>query len=108
MKKIFAGLLVGVSLLTSVQAYAWGPREQGILAGAAGLWAIQQLTRPNAVINVNGNPVNINPQYVPAPSGPVYVSPPYYTERQPQQWCESVPVIDQFGAHRTVQYCYWR
>lgn len=108
MKKLIAGLLVGVGILTSVPAHAWGAREQGILVGVAGLWTIQQLTKPNVIINVNGNPVNINPQYVYAPPGPVYVSPPYYIERQPQQWCESVPVIDQFGAYRTVQYCYWR
>ena len=106
MKKVIAGLLVSVGILTSASAHAWGPREQGILAGAAGLWTIQQLTRPNAIINVNGNPVNVNPVYVqPAPQ--VYVSPPVYAP-QPQQWCESVPVVDQFGGHRTVQYCYYR
>jgi hypothetical protein len=105
MKKLIAGLIVG--MLVSTSAFAWGPREQGILAGAAGLWTIQQLTRPNAIINVNGNPVNVNPVYVqPAPQ--VYVSPPVYTQPQVQQWCESVPVVDQFGGHRTVQYCYYR
>ena len=105
MKKLIAGLIVG--MLVSTSAFAWGPREQGILAGAAGLWAIQQLTRPNAIINVNGNPVNVNPVYVqPAPQ--VYVSPPVYVQPQVQQYCESVPVVDQFGGHRTVQYCYYR
>lgn len=109
MKKVVGSVLIIVGLLGVNTAHAWGAREQGILAGAAGLWTIQQLTRPNAIINVNGNPVNINPQYVPAPSGPVYVSPPVYTDRhQPQQFCESVPVVDQFGGHRTVQYCYWQ
>lgn len=107
MKKVIAGLLVSVGILTSASAHAWGPREQGILAGAAGLWAIQQLSRPNAVFNVNGNPVVINPQPVYVQPAPVYVSPPVYVQ-QPQQWCESVPVVDQFGAHRTVQYCYYK
>lgn len=40
--------LIAVSLLAaavSTPAFAWGDREQGILAGAAGLWAIQQLNR---------------------------------------------------------------
>ena len=105
MKKLIAGLIVG--MLVSTSACAWGPREQGILAGAAGLWTIQQITRPNAIINVNGNPVNVNPVYVqPAPQ--VYVSPPVYVQPQVQQFCESVPVVDQFGGHRTVQYCYYR
>lgn len=105
MNKLIAGLIVG--MLVSTSAFAWGPKEQGILIGAAGLWTIQQLTRPNAIINVNGNPVNVNPVYVqPAPQ--VYVSPPVYVQPQVQQFCESVPVVDQFGGHRTVQYCYYR
>ena len=112
MKKVILALVVGA--LASTSALAWGPRDQGILTGVAGLWVVQQLARPNAVINVNGNPVYINqqPVYVqPAPvymqPAPVYVSPPVYVQ-QPQQWCESVPVIDQFGGHRSVQYCYYK
>lgn len=105
MKKLIIGLTVG--MIVSTSAFAWGPREQGILAGVAGLWTIQQLARPNAVFNVNGNPVMINPQPVYVQQAPVYVTPPVYVQ-QPQQWCESVPVVDQFGGHRTVQYCYYK
>lgn len=108
MRKIVITVVALVAMLLSTSAFAWGAREQGILAGVAGLWTVQQLTRPNAIINVNGNPVNINPQYVPAPSGPLYVSPPVYVQPQVQQYCESVPVVDQFGGHRTVQYCYYQ
>lgn len=108
MKKIIVGLLVSVGILTSAQAHAWGAQAQGILIGAAGLWTLQQLTRPNAVFNVNGNPVIINPQPVYIQQ-PVVVSPPVYVQQhQAQQWCESVPVVDQFGNQRTVQYCYYR
>ena len=107
MKKLIVGLLVSVGVLTSANAHAWGAQAQGIVIGAAGLWTLQQITRPNAIINVNGNPVNVNPVYVqPAPQ--VYVSPPVYVPPQVQQFCESVPVVDQFGGHRTVQYCYYR
>lgn len=105
MKKVIIALVVGT--LASTSAFAWGPREQGILTGVAGLWVVQQLARPNAVVNVNGNPVVINQQPVYVQPAPVYVSPPVYVQ-QPQQWCESVPVVDQFGGHRFVQYCYYK
>jgi hypothetical protein len=103
MKKVISGLLVG--MLVSTSAMAWGEREQGILAGAAGLWFIQQM-------NKNGQPHNppvIVYQQPPVYNSPApYVSPPLYDTPKPQQYCESTAVVDRFGGHRTVQYCYWK
>lgn len=44
MKKIVLAVAL-IGSLISTSAFAWGPREQGILAGVAGLWAFQQLDR---------------------------------------------------------------
>lgn len=55
-------------------ANAWGPKEQGVIAGAAGLWAIQQLSKPQ----IQAVPVYVyppQPQVVIAPPPPSYVSP---------------------------------
>lgn len=107
MKKVLVALVAG--LLVSTSAFAWGPREQGILTGVAGLWVFQQLSRPNQPIMVNGNPVVINPQpqpvYVPQP---VYQQSPPIVGPQPQQYCEYSVVTDQFGVQRSVPYCYYR
>lgn len=95
MKKIVAGLMIG--LFTS-SAFAWGAREQGIVTGVAGLWVAQQLYRAAN-----------QPTYVQQP--PVYVMPQQQAPvimYQPQQYCESSQVIDQFGVARLVQYCYYR
>ena len=106
MKKVIVGLLV--SMFVSTSAFAWGPREQGILTGAAGLWIVQQLSRPNQTVHVNGNPVVLNPQPVYVPQ-PVYQqSPPIIVGPQPQQYCEYTVVTDQFGIQRSVPYCYFR
>ena len=43
MRKLIAATLLAVTV--STPALAWGDREQGVLAGMAGLWAIQQLNR---------------------------------------------------------------
>jgi hypothetical protein len=43
MKKFIVTVIAG--LVFSNSAFAWGDREQGALAGIAGLWAIQQLQR---------------------------------------------------------------
>jgi hypothetical protein len=41
MKKFIVTVIAG--LVFSNSAFAWGDREQGVLAGIAGLWAFQQL-----------------------------------------------------------------
>lgn len=43
MKKFIVTVITG--LVFSNSAFAWGDREQGALAGIAGLWAFQQLQR---------------------------------------------------------------
>jgi hypothetical protein len=96
MKKIIAGLLVSFMFTTS--AFAWGDREQGMLAGAAGLWVFQQLNKAG---QPQGDRVVIQQQ------APVIVhSHPPAVIQQRQQYCESVQVQDQFGQHRMVTYCY--
>lgn len=65
--KVVAAVALAATVSTPV--YAWGDREQGILAGAAGLWAIQQLSRAGQ-----------QPMYPAYPPSPVYQPPmvPYY------------------------------
>ena len=70
--------VIGLSVAVSTPAMAWGDREQGILAGAAGLWAIQQLNRvgQQPPVVYQGNPA---PVYQAPP--PVYYPQPSYTYR---------------------------
>lgn len=75
MRKLIASVIVGTSLFAS-NAFAWGDREQGILAGAAGLWVIQQLNKPN--VQSAPAPVYTDPRY----PGTVFQGPaPSYTYR---------------------------
>jgi hypothetical protein len=107
MKKVIAGLLV--SMMFSTSALAWGEREQGILAGVAGLWIFQQLDKAG---NPQQPPVVVYqnpPVYQQAPvyqAPPVQITPPVVTQHQ--QWCEWTPVTDQFGNQRAIRYCYYR
>lgn len=104
MKKIIAGLLVGMFVSTS--AFAWGPREQGALAGVAGLWAFQQLQRAGQpqVIYQQTPPVI----YQQTPPVIYQQSPPVIYAPQPQQYCEYTVATDQFGVQRSVPFCYYR
>jgi hypothetical protein len=99
MKKVIVGLVVG--MLVSTSALAWGEREQGILAGAAGLWAIQQLNKAG---QPQGDRVIIQQQQAPVI---VQSHPPAHVYR-PQQYCESAQVQDQFGQHRMITFCYFK
>jgi hypothetical protein len=88
--KLLAVALIG-SLL-SAPAMAWGDREQGILAGAAGLWLIQRLNQPPVVVQQA-------PQF-PVPQGPMigqYPTNPYPYILVPQ--CRQVLTIqmDRYG-----------
>lgn len=67
MKKIILSIVL-VGAVTG--ANAWGPREQGVLAGAAGLWAVEQLAKPQQVIQ---QPTYVMPP--PIQAVPVYVYP---------------------------------
>ena len=75
MKKSFVSLAVVCSML-SAPAFAWGPREQGILPGIAGLWVFQQLQKPPVVVNGAPPVVYAPPPPVVYSPAPVYVVPP--------------------------------
>ena len=103
MRKFIVAVVAG--LVFSSSAFAWGPREQGILSGVAGLWVFQQLQRA-------GQPQVIYQQTPPViyqQTPPVIVQqPPVIYAPQPQQYCEYTVVTDQFGFHRSVPFCYYR
>jgi hypothetical protein len=103
MKKFIIAVVAG--LVFSSSAFAWGPREQGALAGIAGLWAFQQLQRA-------GQPQVIYQQTPPViyqQTPPVILQqPPVIYAPQPQQYCEYTVVTDQFGFQRSVPFCYYR
>ena len=103
MKKFIVAIVAG--LVFSSSAFAWGPREQGVLTGVAGLWVFQQLQRA-------GQPQVIYQQTPPViyqQTPPVIVQqPPVIYAPQPQQYCEYTVVTDQFGFQRSVPFCYYR
>ena len=95
MKKFIVAIVAG--LVFSSSAFAWGPREQGVLTGVAGLWVFQQLQRAG------------QPQVIYQQTPPVIVQqPPVIYAPQPQQYCEYTVVTDQFGFQRSVPFCYYR
>jgi len=100
MRKFIVAVVAG--LVFSSSAFAWGPREQGALAGMAGLWAFQQLQRA-------GQPQVIYQQTPPViyqQTPPVIMQqPPVIYAPQPQQYCEYTVVTDQFGFQRSVPFC---
>jgi len=88
--KLLAHLLTAALIGTAATtAQAWGEREQGALAGIAGVLLFNQLTRPQPPA----------PQYYVPPvvvQPPVYVYPqqPYYVYRH---HCWAEPYFDQYG-----------
>lgn len=101
MKKLIFTLIVG---LTANQSYAWGPKEQGILAGVAGLWAVQQLAKPAQTQpqlqpqTIYSMPPVVIPQQVVQPA-PVYV---YPTQQVVQV---SAPTYGQVSMPMVAYYC---
>jgi hypothetical protein len=92
MKKLLSVLLLGT---LAQSANSWGPKEQGVVAGAAGLWAIQQLSKPHyqAVPQQVIQPV---PVYVYPTQQQVFIVPPPPTYGAPSAvapmvayYCES-------------------
>lgn len=63
MKKLVIAGLIAVS----ASAHAWGPHEQGILQGMAGLWAWQRLSQPNVVVAPQPQVIYQQTQTLPAP-----------------------------------------
>ena len=74
MKKRLISLTLACSLI-SAPAFAWGPREQGILAGAAGLWIYQQLSKPPVVVQQQSPVIVQQPPVVYQTPRTVYVYP---------------------------------
>jgi hypothetical protein len=65
MKKVLIAGLIAVGSIGS--AHAWGPHEQGILAGIAGLWTYQQLSQPRVVYQQQPQVIYQQTQTLPAP-----------------------------------------
>jgi hypothetical protein len=83
MKKLLVTLLFAT---VSIPGHAWGPYEQGLVAGAAGLWLIDKLSRPQAPIVTS--PYGVNNSVIPGSS--VYNTPMFK-----QFYNCLVPVYDQ-------------
>ena len=95
MKRVLIAGVLAVSTIGS--AFAWGAREQGALAGIAGVWAYQQLTRPAVVYQPQPRAIyqqqtypqvypqqeyRVMPQYSPAYPAPYTIScTPAYTQQ---------------------------
>lgn len=112
MKKALVSLAV-IGSLVSAPAFAWGPREQGILTGVAGLWVYQQLTRPPVTV-VQQQPVVVAPPPVVYQQSPA----PAYVPRTVYVYPTNVPVPPGMvcdlhseyinGQTVTGNYCYYR
>jgi len=75
---IMKKLVLAAALIASTPAFAWGEREQGALAGVAGLWIFQQLSKPQVV--VQQPPVIVQQPPVIVQQPPVIVQqPPVYS-----------------------------
>lgn len=94
--KLPKSIIVATCLFTSIQAYAWGDREQGALLGLVLGGIVANLHKDSQPPQVYHPPVVIQPQ------APVYVYPaPQVYNYHPR--CYSVPMYyDRWG--RVVQY----
>jgi hypothetical protein len=116
MKKIIVAVTAVLAMSFTAQAQAWGPREQGALAGIAGTLLFQAITQ-NQGVQVQGTgypPVQVGgyPQNYPQPQ--VYQQQPQIIYQQPQiiyqqapmqRVCDSFPQYDVYGrfhGQRTV------
>jgi hypothetical protein len=79
---------VGPAIVGGIVGYAIAPRPAP---------AQPIIVQPPVV--VQQPPVYVNPPVVVQPQANVY---------QPQQYCESPAVVDQFGNHRQITYCYYK
>jgi hypothetical protein len=75
MKKFIVTVIAGLAFSSS--AFAWGEREQGALAGIAGLWAFQQIQRAGQpqVIYQQTPPVIVQQPQVIIQQSPIYSYP---------------------------------
>lgn len=94
MKKTVAVLLMA----TTASAFAWGPREQGIVTGIAGTLLYQHITEPRQQPPVVVHPA---PQYR---SAPVYVQPPPRPQYRIHE--HDTPIVVYPGSRCTRVYHY--
>jgi hypothetical protein len=97
MKKVLIAGLIALSAVGS--AHAWGRHEQGIVTGVVGLWAWQQLNRPQIIVQPQigyPQPQIVYPQpQIGYPQVYEYRTPPVYSPQyQPPNVC--IHAYDQF------------
>lgn len=116
MKKIIVAVTAVLTMTFAAQAQAWGPREQGALAGIAGTLLFQAITQAQPQVQGTGYPpvqVGGYPQNYPQPQ--VYPqqqpqiilqAPPVIYQQAPmQRVCDTFPQLDVYGrfyGNRTV------
>jgi len=115
MKKIIVAVTAVLTMTFAAQAQAWGPREQGALAGVVGTLLFQAVTQAQPQVQGSGYPpvqVGGYPQNYPQPQ--VYQqqpqiivqTPPVIYQQAPmQRVCDSFPQYDVYGrfhGQRTV------
>ena len=102
MKKITSLVVASIIAMASYApaANAWGPREQGIVTGVAGLWVYQQLSKPP--VTVYQQP----PVIVQQPPQVIYQQPPPVVYQQQRQVCRTDYIIVD-NIQRTAQTCWF-
>jgi hypothetical protein len=102
MKKITSLAVASIIAMASYApaANAWGPREQGIVTGVAGLWVYQQLSKPP--VTVYQQP----PVIVQQPPQVIYQQQPPVVYQQQRQVCRTDYIIVD-NIQRTAQTCWF-
>jgi hypothetical protein len=115
MKKIIVAVTAVLTMTFAAQAQAWGPREQGALAGIAGTLLFQAITQAQPQVQGTGYPpVQVGgypqsypqPQVYPQQPQIIVQTPPVIYQQAPmQRVCDSFPQYDVYGrfhGQRTV------
>jgi hypothetical protein len=95
MKKVLVAL---ITVATIGSAHAWGPREQGALAGVASVLLYQHVTQPRVVYQQQPQ-VIYQQQTIPAPVYPEYRTMPQYSPQYQPPSVSCIPAYDQFGRY---------
>ena len=104
MKKVLVALMTVVAIGS---AHAWGPREQGALAGVAGTLLVQQMVQPRVygqppvTVGFPGGVVQAMPGYGYPQPQIEYRTPPVYSPAYPapSYGVSCVPAYTQFGQY---------
>lgn len=98
MKKAIVAGLIAIGTIGS--AHAWGPREQGALAGIAGLWAYQRLSTPQVIVQPQPQVIYQPQSYPQTYPQPEYRQMPQYSPAYPAPYGYScVPAYTQQGQY---------